>query len=309
MTRLQPPLGAREELGRRALLRGALALGAVGLGLVACDRSTTANGSTGAAPRVVSLSPSMTETLFAIGLGEAIVGRTRFCDHPPEAARIEVVGGFSDPNLERVVSLTPTLVCGERGPAGPSLVASLERHGLATYFPPLATIDDVATMIAALGTRLGATEVAARVAGELRARLEAVRARAAKRPAVRAAFVLDWAPLVVVGAGTFPAELLGVAHVENVAASLEGYPRLSAEGLAALAPDVVLDGTAGGYAEPALELAKRLPGAAAIPAITRGRVHRLASPAALRPGPRLDEGALEIARLAHGPSFDDEASR
>ena len=250
----------------------------------------------------------MTETLFAIGLGAAIVGRTRFCDHPPQAARIEAVGGFSDPNLERVVALTPTLVCGERGPAGPSLVASLERHGLATYFPPLATIDDVASMIASLGTRLGAPDAASRVAGGLRSRLDAVRARAAKRPAVRAAFVLDWAPLVVVGAGTFPSELLAVAHVDNVAAALEGYPRLSAEGLAALAPEVLLDGTAGAYAEPALELAKRLPGAAAIAAIARGRVHRLASPAALRPGPRLDEGALEIARLAHGPSFEGESA-
>jgi iron complex transport system substrate-binding protein len=250
----------------------------------------------------------MTETLFAIGRSAAVVGRTRFCDFPPEAARIEAVGGFSDPNLERVVSLTPTLVCGERGPAGPSLVAALERHGLATYFPPLATIDDVAAMIADLGARLGASDAASRVANGLQSRLDALRTRAAKQPSVRAAFVLDWAPLVVVGAGTFPAELLAIAHVENVAASLEGYPRLSAEGLAALAPDVLIDGTAGAYAEPALELAQRLPGASAIPAIAHGRVHRLASAAALRPGPRLDQGALEIAQFAHGPSFDGEAA-
>src|SRR5678815_2093660 len=70
--------------------------------------------------RVVSISPSTTEAVFAIGAGSLLVGRSRYCDFPPEVERLPVVGGYADPSVESIVALAPNLVVGARGPAGPS---------------------------------------------------------------------------------------------------------------------------------------------------------------------------------------------
>src|SRR5258707_15896998 len=84
-------------------------------------------------PRIVSLSPNTTETLFAIGAGDRLVGRSRFCDYPPEVRSIPSVGGYVDPSLEAILALAPHLVVGARGPAGPALAEKLGAIGIATF--------------------------------------------------------------------------------------------------------------------------------------------------------------------------------
>ncbi|MEJ7733560.1 MAG: helical backbone metal receptor, partial [Polyangiaceae bacterium] len=97
----------------------------------ACKRAAVSGGGR----RVVSLSPSTTETVFALGAGAELVARSRQCDFPPEAARLPAVGGYADPNVEAIIALAPTLVVGARGPAGPVLEAALRGKGIATFFP------------------------------------------------------------------------------------------------------------------------------------------------------------------------------
>src|SRR6185295_14894222 len=104
--------------------------------------------------RVVSISPSTTEAAFAIGAGSLLVGRSTYCDYPPEALHLPVVGGFADPSLEAIVARSPTLVIGAHGPAGPALEQALKARSIATFFPETESIAQIEAMIGELGRRL-----------------------------------------------------------------------------------------------------------------------------------------------------------
>ncbi|MBK6512593.1 MAG: ABC transporter substrate-binding protein [Polyangiaceae bacterium] len=253
--------------------------------------------------RVVSTSPSMTEAVFALGRGELLVGRTSFCDFPAEASRVEVIGGFADPSLERVLSLTPDLVCGERGPAGPDFVAALERQGIATYFPPIDRVGDVLTALEELSRRLDALARGRELTRAIRSRLDEVAAATQGAALVRVVMLFDFKPLVAAGVDTFPDDVIARAGGRNVAAGVGKYPKLGVEGLLELDPDVLLDGSAGAYSEPPEALVASIPGLSALRAAKAGRVVRLPGTSALRPGPRIAEGVLEVARLLHPTRF------
>jgi iron complex transport system substrate-binding protein len=247
----------------------------------------------------VSVAPSMTETLFALGLGAKVVGRSSFCDYPPEANGIEIVGGFADPNLEKIVALRPTLLCGERGPAGPTLPERAEQMGIATFFPAMDTIDQILEAIRELGAKLDARAAATSLTERVRADLATTATRVAGRAKPRVALLFDFRPLVAAGPGTFPHELLVAAGADNPITGAGKYPKLSAEGLLALDPDVILDGSAGAYSERPEQLLSEAAGLSQLRALRNGRVYRLPSTAALRPGPRLAEGVREIAAFIH----------
>lgn len=238
----------------------------------------------------------MTETVFALGMGAALVGRTSFCDYPPEAASVAVIGGFADPSIEKILSLSPTLVCGERGPAGPELPAALERQGVQTFFPVLDEITDIETMIEDLAVLLGAADQGRAVARSVRERVAAVGLEAGGAPRPRVVFLFDWKPLFAAGKGSFPDEVLRAAGGDNAVTTGGKYPELGPEGLLALDPDVVIDGSAGAYQESPEELARSIPGLGSLRALEHGRLYRLTSTAALRPGPRIGEGVAEVAR-------------
>lgn len=275
-------------LTRRRALHGAAA---VILGCSSRDGSAPLRPS-----RVVTTAPSMTEIVFAIGRGSALVGRSRFCDFPPEAAAVPVVGGFSDPSVEKIVSLEPTLVCGERGPAGPELPGRLESLGIATFFPEMDDTTAIGNAFVELARRLGVTEQGERAKGTLESDIDRVRKDVASLSRQRVLFVFDWQPIVAAGPASFPDQLLRIAGGENVVKEGEKYPRLGAEAVFALDPDVIVDGSGHGAAEPTGPSASL----ASLRAVKAGRVRALASAAALRPGPRLGAGIQELARLVHG---------
>src|SRR5689334_22370228 len=129
------------KAARRRLLRYLLAT--LALASTDCHRSSRGGNDKTTPHRIVSLSPSTTEILFAVGAGQRLVGRSRFCDYPPEATALPVVGGFVDANLEEIARLSPDLVVGARGPSGPALVQKLESLGIATLFPPTQSIAQI----------------------------------------------------------------------------------------------------------------------------------------------------------------------
>lgn len=253
--------------------------------------------------RIVSTSPSTTEMVFALSRGDSLVGRSSYCDHPPEAARVETIGGFADPNLERILALRPTIVCGERGPAGPEFVAALERHGLQTFFPPIDRVDDVGLALEELARKLAAEARGVEAVAALRATIEGVRARVRELAPPSVVMLFDWKPLVAAGPGSFPAEIVALAGGES---SLKGgtkYPKLSTEGLLALDPDVIIDGSAGAYSERPADIVRTIPGLEALRAAQTARLHRLEGTAALRPGPRIGLGIEQVARFLHPAAF------
>lgn len=241
----------------------------------------------------------MTETAFAIGAGAKLVGRTTFCDYPEEAKKLPTIGGFIDANIEAILALEPTLVIGERRPGGRDLDQGLRDRGVETFFPPMFGVAQIRDMILQLGGKLEADAAAKEVVRRLDERLDRVRADVRDRPRPKVLFLFDFNPLVAAGPDAFPNELLGIAGATNAVTTGGEYPQLSPEGVLALDPDVVIDGSAGVYPEPPAVLLAAAPGLAALRVIASGRVHRLPTNAAVRPGPRIGDGVAEIAELVH----------
>lgn len=272
------------------ILLGGLLLGCHG------SPSTTAPG-----PRVVSLAPSTTEAVFAIGAGAELVGRTKFCDFPAEARHISVVGGFSDPSLEAIVALGPSLVTGARGPAGPSLDDQLKARGIATFFPETESVASIRAMIRGLSQRLDRAADGDRVDRAIAERLEQIDRALVGRAMPRVILLFDRSPLVVAGPGGFPDELLRLAHGTNVITAGGAYPTIGLERLVALDPDVIVDATGAGHADGASVVdLRQLPGFKELRAVRAGFVRPLDGSTALRPGPRVAEGVLSLARAIHG---------
>jgi iron complex transport system substrate-binding protein len=281
------------RIGRRIALATLLAA------LTACVKRRGSPSS----PRVVSISPSTTEAVFAIGAGSLLVGRSTYCDYPPEALRLPVVGGYADPSLEAIVARAPTLVVGARGPAGPALQQALEARSIATFFPETESIAQIEQMLGDLGKRLGLEAGAA----EAVARIEAVRKRVAAvvvgRPRVRVVLLFDVSPIFAAGPGGFPDELLREAGGKNLIENGGPYPTLDLEHLLALDPDIVLDGASeahDGSSASKVAALRDAPGWRNLRALREGRVRPISVPAVLRPGPRIGDGLITIARALHG---------
>lgn len=284
------------RLSRRQAL-AALA-GAFGLSM-GCSKP----GGAPAADRIVSISPSTTEVVFAIGAGALLVGRSTYCDYPPEAASLPVVGGYADPSLEAIVARAPTLVVGARGPAGPGLEQALAARSIETFFPETESIAQIEQMIVTLGKRLGHDVGAAEAVARIEAARKRVAAAVAGKPRVRAVLLFDVAPIFAAGKGGFPDDALREAGGENLITQGGAYPTVDIERLLALDPDVVLDGAAeahGGAAVSKVETLRDAPGWRDLRAIREGRVRVIAVPTVLRPGPRIGEGLVTLARALHG---------
>jgi len=273
--------------------------------LVACHPSADKGAGVPGAPaqRVVSLSPSTTEALFAIGAGSALVGRSRYCDYPPEASTIPEVGGFVDPNLEAVLALKPDLVTGARGPGGPEVAERFGAHGIAVYFPETESLSEIDAMVRGLGARTDHVAGAEAAVAAMHAQEDAVKSAVAGRPRVRALLVFGIAPVVVAGPGGFPEEMLEAAGADNVVREGGRYPTLGLEHVMTLDPDVVID-AAMGEGHGASRISADAPGWRETRAVRSGHVVTLADEEVLRPGPRIGQGLRVLARALHPEAFE-----
>jgi len=256
--------------------------------LVACRRGAKGGG---VAQRVVSVSASTTEALFAIGAGPRVVGRSRYCDYPPEALNLPSIGGYTDPSLEAILGLSPDLVVGARGPLGQGLVRTLEERGIATWFPETESFEQILAMIDGLGVRTGTD--GAKVTSAMRARRAAIETALANAPRPRVLLLFEKKPISVAGPGSFPDEMLRMAGGANAMSDGQRYATISLEKALALDPDVVLDAEMG-ESPTAFDATWN-----ALRAIRDKKVVRIADERVLRPGPRVLDGVATIARALH----------
>lgn len=266
--------------------------------LVACScegRSPVA--SSRPASRIVSLSPAITETLFALGLGDRVVAVTDFCDRPGSARALPKVGGYANPSVESVVAARPDLVLASPGPGNREAVLAMERAGLRVVVVPAETLDETLRSFERIAGAAGATEKGRSLAQACRDRLDAVRRRVAGARPIPTLFAVQVEPIVAAGEGTLPSEILEIAGGRNVVVSAR-YPRLGIEAVIGARPEVILQSRMDAAANDGAALAfwSRWPD---LPAVRAGRLYLLPGDAALRPGPRIADAAEEIAALLH----------
>ena len=253
--------------------------------------------------RIVSMNPSLTRILVALGAREALVGVDDFsAREEPAVASLPRVGGLYSPSLEAVVALQPDLAVLGPSPEQRDFRARLEALGLPVLALDPVRFDEVLDSIAVLGERVGRQAEARTRVDAIRRTRAAVQSATADRPRPRVVFVLQREPLFVVGRGSFLDEMLGLAGAENLGAALgEAWPRGSLEWLVAAAPDVILDSD--NDAEPAAEHWARW---SSLPAGRDGRVLAIDEGAVTLPGPELDRALLLLAGALHGEALARE---
>jgi iron complex transport system substrate-binding protein len=258
--------------------------------------------------RVVTLTPSLTEIVFALGSGERVVGVSDYCDYPEAARTRPRVGTFLQPSVEKILALRPDLVLLDG--VQRDVAAALQAAGggvrvLAVAMDDLAQVREAITQVgAALGdpqARAAATALLGKLDGEL-AEVRRIVARRGNRPPRKVLFVVDRQPgglrgLVVAGPGSYLDELLRLAGGSNVFSDLKvRYAKIAVESVEERLPEVIFDAV---HTEQGSEGAARadwqaLPG---VPAVKSGHIYILGDREFVTPGPRLGEALRRLAEM------------
>lgn len=259
----------------------------------------------GTPQRIVSLVPSVTEILYELGADDRLVGVTRFCTYPAQAADKAQVGDYADPNLEAVALLEPDLVFLAADTANPALVARIESLGIAAYIVYPRGIEATIATISAIGAVVGAAEAGEQVARQLQLALERTRAsvEGGQRPGV--VFCIMTQPLMVAGPGTLIDDLIRLAGGRNlVPAGPSRYPTWGIEALLAADPDIIVLSSHPDQGEPGGALS----GWSELHAVRRGQIVSVEPDWVSRPGPRLALGAAALAEIFGRAELQSEAT-
>lgn len=271
-----------------------------------------------AAPRrIVSLSPVGTEILYMLNQGGNVVGVTDFCDYPPEARRVPKVGGFTGISLENLISMTPDLVVLQD--IHEELASKLSGLGVPYVMAKQESVEDVYRSILAVGAACSVGELAERRAADIKSSIALIAEKTASLPKRSVLLCVSREPgeprisaFFAAGGKTFYDELIALAGGENVLKNASAaYPKISAEGLVSLDPEVVIDlagdgayyHSSGNIDRDALFAEERLRGqwlsGPKVRAVRGGRVSVLCGTVYLRPGPRIPEILKAFAAAIH----------
>ena len=255
------------------------------------------------ARRIVSLAPSVTETLFALGAQADVLGICTFCDYPRDVEKIDRVGSYSAPNVEAIIAKRPDVVIGVP-PNNPEAIATLRQLGIRVVIVEVDTIAQIYAAVRTIAQEAGRVAQGESLLSEMEKRMAAIRVRLEGAPQRRVLMVVGQEPLIAVGSRIFLDELISQAQGMNIAAEAnQPWTRLSLEVAVAKQPEVIIDGSMGSEEndkEKYLGMWKNFP---TVPAVRDGRVYGTRSYTVLRPGPRLPDGFEEIARLIHPERF------
>jgi cobalamin transport system substrate-binding protein len=251
--------------------------------------------------RIVSLAPSVTETLFALGLGSRVVGVTTFCDYPPEALAIEKIGDTMRPSVEKIVALKPDLVIASTASQLEEYVKRLDELGIPVYVSSPRDLDGVLDSILRVSEVAGVPARGRSLTDQLRGRIERVQSRVAGRRKPRVLILLGTSPLITAGGSSFINDLVARAGGESITAGQRAeYPQYSLEAAVAGQPEAILLQAA--EADLPAPLLKT-------PAVRDGRVFRLDDALLLRPGPRIVDALEQLAAKLHPEAFAVQAGQ
>jgi iron complex transport system substrate-binding protein len=266
---------------------------------VACAPSRAPDPVQDTPRRIVSLTPAITETLFALGLADRVVGVTRFCDYPPEAKAKPKVGGYADPDVEAVVALSPDLVLISPNVGNRDGALALRRAGIRVEVVAGERLEETYAALERIGVLCGVPERGRELAARVRGEVEGAAAAVRGKPLTRALFCLQTDPVIAAGRDTLPADLLERAGGINVV-DAPRYPQLAMEAIVATAPEVILQTRMDvGAGDPASAPSAFWSRWSAVPAVAAGRVIVFDGTPALRPGPRVGQAVAQLAAYLH----------
>lgn len=262
--------------------------------------------------RIISTGPGITEILFALGIGDRVVGVTDYCKYPPEATKLPRIGSWTSTRMESVAALRPDLIIVQRTAVFSS--APFRQIGLRTMEVRLDRIADIYTTIDIIGKAAGVEQRAKALRDRIHGQLEAVRRRVSVRPKTRIMFVVGRTPgslegIIAAGGESYLSEVMQLAGGENVFADARvGYPKVLHEEIIARNPAVILD--MGEHADATALSAEQLRKEIAlwskfqtVAAVRNGRIHPVSSAIYVVPGPRVVDCAQQFARFLHPELF------
>ena len=253
----------------------------------------------GTPQRIISLAPSNTEILFALGLGGRVVGVTDYCDYPPEALNKTKVGGYANPDIEKIVALDPDLILVAHG-TPIEVVSSMAGLGLTVFGIKTTDLDDLVNDIRRIAEITDTEAEAQALTLEMESRIQAVTNQTdelGQRPRV---FYIVWHdPLWTAGSGTFIHELIEKGGGVNIFQNVSGYPTISIEEVIARDPEIIIT------SEWSYEWATNASELASTNASQTGRIYTLDDDLVQRPGPRLVEGLEWFAHFIHPEIFGE----
>lgn len=254
--------------------------------------------------RIVSTSPAITETLYALGAGNRVVGVSAYCHYPPEVASKPKVGSWLHPNTEMIVRLKPDLVIVERLPN--QVLTQLEGSGIRVQPVIIGDVQANLKLIETVAAATGTHDRGAKLVESIRTSLKKIESETKPLKRRTVIFIVGRTPgrlegLVAVGKASYLNELLAIAAGRNLLAdSPLAYPKISLEAIVRLQPDVIIDmgdmaetqGVSEEHKRSVIELWKKRPE-------IRARVHAVANDIFVVPGPRMVDAAREFRRLIH----------
>jgi iron complex transport system substrate-binding protein len=253
--------------------------------------------------RIVSLAPSLTETIYALGLQDRLVGDTDYCDYPPEAQKKQKVGGAINPSLEEIAHLRPDVVLVTKHLNTLDTVHSLDALGIPSYATDPRTVDEIVASAKKLGEVLGAAESGAALAEDLQRRLDVLRQKIGALPPRRVLFVVWTDPLISIGKDTFIADALRRAGAVSIIDSKQDWPQVNLEEVAHLQPEVLVFAESHAETTPQhLDVLATRPAWRILNAV-RDRNFAVISEAVNRPAPRIVTAIEELAQKLHPEAF------
>lgn len=247
--------------------------------------------------RAVSLAPSLTENVFAVGAGDRLIGVTTYCDYPTEAQKIAKIGDTLNPNLENIIALEPQVVFVSTASQMQAFTERLEQQNIAVFVTNPQDIDGVYRSLYQIGDVMGETERANAVVDGLKKRVADVEARTANAAKPKVFVQIAREPLFTIGKTSFITDLINRAGGVSVTSDIEeAYPKFSKEKALAFQPDVIILSESDDNQAPN-DVFKESP------AMKNGKIFKIKADLLSRPGPRIVDGLEHIAKVLHPESF------
>jgi iron complex transport system substrate-binding protein len=251
--------------------------------------------------RVVSLAPNLTEIVFAVGAGDKLVGRTSYCDYPPEAKAVAEIGDTLHPSIERIIALKPQVVLISTSSQLEVFTQQLQNQNIAVVVTDPHDLEGVFRSITQVGEMLGQKDQADLLVTKLRERANTVEQAVKGKTPVRVFYQVSGEPLYTAGHDAFVTDLMRRAGITSVTADVPGaWPKYSNESALAAKPDAIILPTGGSMGSANSDVTEALRQS---PAVLQGRVYKINDDYLTRPGPRAIDGLEAMARALHPDAF------